>query len=90
MASGGQRFVRQQLERGLDDIPELPQAKVTAISAGAGADGLDVVTVLYNGASIKCSHEAAYTPVVGHMVSIYRYAGGYCISGRPIGFPTSP
>jgi hypothetical protein len=90
MAAGGRRFARQHLDRARDLIPELPQAKVTAIATGAGADGLDVVTVSYLGASIKCSHEASYTPVVGHMVAIYRYAGGYCISGRPVGFPTAP
>jgi len=89
MASGRDRFARQQLEqraRALDAV-ELPVATVTAVQAGASLDGIALATVDYLGASLKVPYLTSYTPVVGHVVAMTRHAGNWLILGRPGGFP---
>lgn len=47
-------------------------ATVTAVTAGGAADGNALVTVNWQGASVRVAYAASYTPVVGHVVLLAR------------------
>ncbi|HEU5026599.1 MAG TPA: hypothetical protein VFV01_16910 [Spirillospora sp.] len=87
MPTGAQRFARQLLEQKAGGFPEKPIATVTAVNATGGTDGLALVTVSYNGASLPLPHKASYTPAVGHVVVLDRVGGQWVIDDRLIGFP---
>lgn len=87
MTSGADRLVRQQLDRRVADLPDWPTAVVTAVTAGGGTDGQDLVTVNYLGSIQKLPHLDTYTPVIGHVVALARVNGLPTVIGRPIGFP---
>lgn len=87
MATGRQRFALQQLERAAAGLPDWPVAEVTAITVGGGTDGNALVTVDYQGATLKVPFLLHYTPVVGHVVALGRSGGNWIILGRPGGFP---
>lgn len=86
MPSGRERLARQQIAQAAapPDLMEAGQAKVTAVSGASPP----VVTISYLGGSYQVSHLLQYTPVVGHVVAVCRYAGSYLILGRPGGFPS--
>lgn len=86
MSSGLDRLVRLQLDR-VADVPDWPEAVVKSIAVGGGTDGLDLVTVSYQGATLALPHYAHYTPAVGHVVTLIRAGGTWRIFGRSIGFP---
>lgn len=90
MASGRQRFVRQQIDRAPAGEPPGEVAVVTAVTAGGGTDGNALVTVTHNGSTQKYPYLLQYTPVVGHVVAIHPWGGTYLILGRPGGFPPAP
>jgi hypothetical protein len=86
---GAHRLVQQRLNSRLAELPDLPVATVTAITVGGGTDGLDLVTVNWNGSPLDLPHLNTYTPVVGDRVVLLRVGGLPTIIGRPVGFPTS-
>jgi hypothetical protein len=45
------------------------------------------VTVSWQGGSYQFPHLAAYTPAVGDIVAMDRYAGSWLILGKPVDFP---
>lgn len=97
MPSGERRLqqhltqVRQQQKApAMPDIPEFPTGRVTAITAGASTDHLNLVTVRYRGADLKLPYLTHYTPVVGDVVALARIGGNPTIIGRPGGFPPAP
>lgn len=87
MATGTQRFARQQIAAatGGGDVGEV--ATVTAVTAGGGRDGNALVTVLHNGSSQKYPYLLTYAPAVGDVVAIHPWGGSYLILGRPGGIP---
>lgn len=89
MATGTQRFARQQIAAaGADrDVGEI--ATITVVTAGGGTDGNALVTVTHNGSTQKYPYLLQYTPVVGHVVAIHPWGGSYLILGRPGGIPPS-
>lgn len=88
MASGGRRFVLQQLDQQSAANPsELPLAVVKSVVAGGAADSNALVTVTYMGTDLALPYFSHYTPVVGHKVGLVKYGGVWTIIGRPIGFP---
>lgn len=62
--------------------------KVTAVAAGAAADGNALVTVSYRGASLNATYNSSYTPAVGHIVFMARTQPLF-ILGRVVGTPPS-
>jgi hypothetical protein len=88
MPAGTRAFVLGQIERDTRNRPmELPIATVTAITAGAGADGQSLVEVDYNGARLELPHMDYYTPAVNARVALAKVGGVWTILGRPIGHP---
>lgn len=64
------------------------QATVTAVTAGAAADGNDLVTVNYRDADQQVAYLSSYTPLVGHTVGLLVGSdGSLLILGRIIGTP---
>lgn len=61
---------------------------VTAVSAGAAADGNALVTVSWRGTSTYATYGSHYTPVVGHVVFMARTQPLHIID-RIIGTPPS-
>jgi hypothetical protein len=63
-------------------------ATVSAIAAGAGTDGGDVVTVTVGSDDIDAPHLASYSsPTVGHLVWVVLVDGSPAILGRFVGLP---
>lgn len=89
MRPGAHRLAMQQLNARGDGDP-WPTATVTAVTAGGGADGEDLVTVTYLGAELNLPHMDHYTPVVEHVVALVRIGGLWTVFGRPVGFPPPP
>jgi hypothetical protein len=79
MPSGRDRLRRQILTLPAVADPGLQQAKVTAVGPP--------VTVSWQGGSYQFPHLAAYTPAVGDIVAMDRYAGSWLILGKPVDFP---
>lgn len=67
-------------------LPDLPQAKVTQVTAGGAADGGDLVQVSYLGGTYSFPHIGS-TPAVNDTVVLLPYAGTWLILGTPSGFP---
>lgn len=86
MPSGMQRLVRQTVDRNTAPPPpaEFDQAKVTAVSGASPP----VVTVSFRGGSYQFPHNPSYTPTVGDVVALARYAGSWVIAFKPVGFPS--
>lgn len=61
---------------------------VAAVGAGGAADGNALVTITWQGTSIKVAYAASYTPVVGHVVLLAR-TQPLVILCRLIGTPPS-
>ena len=70
-----------------DDSPFAVGA-VTAVTAGAAADGNALVTVNWRGTELYASYGAHYTPAVGHVVLMTRTQPLHIID-RIIGTPPS-
>lgn len=90
MSTGQQRATQQRLAAqaaAAESIPDLPVATVAALTPGASADGVALVTVTYLGAQLPATYLAHYTPVVGDRVAVARVGGLLTILGRPVGFP---
>jgi hypothetical protein len=61
---------------------------VSAIAAGAGTDGGDVLTVTVGADNIAASHLASYSsPAVGHEVWVVLNDGSPAVLGRFVGIP---
>lgn len=59
------------LAAGASDSPFLV-GQVTAVAAGAAADGNALVTVAWMGTDFYATYGSHYTPVVGHVVLLAR------------------
>lgn len=66
---------------------QLEVATVTAVSAGAAADGTALVTVSWRGASLTASYLSSWAPTVGHVVLVAYRPPSLVILGRVIGTP---
>lgn len=62
---------------------------ITAVAAGAAADGNALATVTWQGQALRAAYTASYTPVVGHVVLMARIGPQLAIVGRLIGTPPS-
>lgn len=60
---------------------------VTAVTAGAAADGNALVTVNCDGTITAAAYNAAYTPVVGHVVLLAVQGASRTILCRVVGTP---
>ena len=88
MPTGRQKLAQQQKERRAAPAQPLTgTAHVTAVTTGGGTDGNSLVTVTYDGATLKLPHYPFYTPVVGHNVTLLRVDGQWVVLGNPVGFP---
>lgn len=75
MPSGARKFVLKQLDRQGADMPDLPVGTVTAASP---------LTVSFLGGSYTMRRLAAYTPVVGDVVTLARSGGTWIVLGKTV------
>lgn len=60
---------------------------ISAVTPGGAVDGNALVSVTWQGASVRVAYASSYTPVVGHVVLMARVGPRLVIVCRVIGTP---
>lgn len=81
------RFVDEVRALAPEPGPRFEQGTVTAVAAGAAADGNALVTVSWRGVEVSVPYPASYTPVVGHTVLVVYQDKQLFVLARLIGTP---
>lgn len=58
-------------------------AVVVSADAGSTADGRRLIAVRIGGTNHTCTYLAAYTPVIGHVVTYLKRGGSVLVLGKP-------